>query len=765
MVTILSIMPGMVSGSLTRLVGAFFCFDTICSPLVLHTWENISDRTEVRWVLIGLLLDFIYLSTAALLNLTSFIGFMSIGFIFLVCVGDVVALYLGIILIFTSGPWDKYFKRTLVGDSGRSIRHPMSRFPESSARFIVQLILFLVNRFVRSLLAVFLRLDSPKNSQYSQETKAYVYQELKGERTIRLLRIRKGWPFQKIECQFKNVQLGTSESYEAVSYVWGDLSRAGSILVDGGHLTITKSAYDIIHRRRSAWMDQLIWIDQVCINQTDSDEKASQVQMMEHIYKEAVRVTAFLGESAHAHLVQALFAELHFKMEGLEFSAELLKAQYLRESKRPQWNALAEFFSNPWFRRVWIIQEVAFAQELHLFYGNVCMDWEYVLRATDVLCDRHMLEAFRPSDQDNSYTLLDALIGLRNVDAMLQFRGDIDYKRKFDLALALKTGSSFGSTDPRDKVYALLGLTTDNSKKLIKPNYSEDHVARDVYTDAMLFVLAEGASPIDALTGAGIGFERSMNDLPSWVPDWSHTTQIQMLDKLYTAGTRYKATINLVPRGRLMITLGGLQFDQVKHLGAVYEIAENTSYMERRFWYAEAEALATAHTRDTYHNGEPRLEAFIRTMLGNHASYGPRKRPSAEQCYSDYQALKAFHTTCDMLMEPLFAYPIANELHADGFFEQPRDINARASRFLHFSGAASGRRRFCITGQGRMAIMPPRSLPDDIICIIKGACMPFVLRQASSGDLSVYNLVGCCYVHGVMDGEIEVQEAQTFVLA
>jgi hypothetical protein len=48
MVAFLSIMPAMFSGSLTRLAGAFFCFDTICSPLVLHTRENFSDRAEVR---------------------------------------------------------------------------------------------------------------------------------------------------------------------------------------------------------------------------------------------------------------------------------------------------------------------------------------------------------------------------------------------------------------------------------------------------------------------------------------------------------------------------------------------------------------------------------------------------------------------------------------------------------------------------------------------------------------------------------------------
>jgi hypothetical protein len=117
------------------------------------------------------------------------------------------------------------------------------------------------------------------------DTNPDVYQELREEKTIRLLQVLQGWPFQKLECKFKIIQLGGSDSYEAVSYVWGDPSATHSIVVNGQHLPITKSAYDIIHRCRSALVDQLIWIDQICINQNNAKEKASQVQMMGQIYK------------------------------------------------------------------------------------------------------------------------------------------------------------------------------------------------------------------------------------------------------------------------------------------------------------------------------------------------------------------------------------------------------------------------------------------------------------------------------------------------
>ena len=99
-------------------------------------------------------------------------------------------------------------------------------------------------------------------------------------------------------------------------------------------------------------LDQLIWIDRICINQ---EEKASQVEMMGQIYKEAARVTAYLGNSKNAHLVQLLFAELYFMRHGLGISAQIMTALSLSKFQRPMWDALVELFSNPWFRRVWIV--------------------------------------------------------------------------------------------------------------------------------------------------------------------------------------------------------------------------------------------------------------------------------------------------------------------------------------------------------------------------------------------------------------------------
>lgn len=68
----------------------------------------------------------------------------------------------------------------------------------------------------------------------------------------------------------------------------------------------------------------------------------------------------------------------------------------MSESKTEQWNAMAKFCANPWFRRVWIVQEATCAKILHLFYGDTVLDWVYVSRAIAALFSQQIFEAFNP---------------------------------------------------------------------------------------------------------------------------------------------------------------------------------------------------------------------------------------------------------------------------------------------------------------------------------------------------------------------------------
>jgi hypothetical protein len=194
---------------------------------------------------------------------------------------------------------------------------------------------------------------------------------------------------------------------------------------------------------------------------------------MGQIYQEASAVVAYLGELDNTYLVQNLLAELYFRMEGLGITAESMYRHYSRETATSRLEAVAEFFGNDWFQRVWIIQEAVFARRLRLIYSDTCIDWEYLSHVMNVFGHQKLLEAF---DQrcTRRELFLSFLLGNRNVDPILELRGEIVVRKtKLGLAHILTLYNGFKSTLKRDKVYALLDLTRDKSKELIKPTYKK----------------------------------------------------------------------------------------------------------------------------------------------------------------------------------------------------------------------------------------------------------------------------------------------------
>ncbi|KAF2115018.1 heterokaryon incompatibility, partial [Lophiotrema nucula] len=83
--------------------------------------------------------------------------------------------------------------------------------------------------------------------------------------------------------------------YEAISYTWGSMERTEEILVDGCRMMVTKAAYEILASYSSLLVPKLLWIDAICIDQSNDAEKSRQVPMMDKIYRHALFTTIFLG--------------------------------------------------------------------------------------------------------------------------------------------------------------------------------------------------------------------------------------------------------------------------------------------------------------------------------------------------------------------------------------------------------------------------------------------------------------------------------------
>lgn len=122
-----------------------------------------------------------------------------------------------------------------------------------------------------------------------------MYQPLETPTTIRLLDVEPGQPTDVVRCSLKHCDINDLLEFEAISYVWGDQVFPARIWCDSRVARITPSLYQALKRVHLATTTRTIWVDALCINQHDPNERSRQVQLMQHIYRNARQVLVWLG--------------------------------------------------------------------------------------------------------------------------------------------------------------------------------------------------------------------------------------------------------------------------------------------------------------------------------------------------------------------------------------------------------------------------------------------------------------------------------------
>ncbi|KAK4451236.1 heterokaryon incompatibility protein-domain-containing protein, partial [Podospora aff. communis PSN243] len=342
--------------------------------------------------------------------------------------------------------------------------------------------------------------------------------------------------------------------YFAVSYTWGDPRTWGSqtIAVDGRPMAVATNVRRIIdfHAPRRKNKARLIWIDAVCINQRSTDEKTSQVRRMDEIYRNATGVTVWLDDGGDsdpisASKAHALCWRLFLYRTAGDTSvvcrgiATVFYGQLLGWDAQ-QWEALLTLLTRPWFSRVWVFQELVLARRVRVVYGGKARPWYLIVNAGE-MCVRH----------SNYPTVAHTLRRRGNLRLSADWMEEppemyhpalfeTHRKREHDGRAAKydKRGSSvdsvtellrmcrgFLATNPRDKVFALVGLVEDGRRdKRLMPDYAKPTKA--VMLDVARYYLEQGRL-CDILYEAGIGWDvknpgpdSTDSRPPSWVPDW-----------------------------------------------------------------------------------------------------------------------------------------------------------------------------------------------------------------------------------------------------
>lgn len=173
----------------------------------------------------------------------------------------------------------------------------------------------------------------------------------------------------------------------ALSYAWGDRTVEIPISVNGRRFHITVNLHTQICRLRALGCERKIWIDSLCINQSDQLEKMAQVSLMKDIFRGAEEV--FLGFDEEARDMHRAAADHVLVTAAIKAMADGTHSSCLALSRRPATNSekesidrlLVRFCSSAWFQRVWVVQEICLARKATVLLSRGSLQWETFTRA------------------------------------------------------------------------------------------------------------------------------------------------------------------------------------------------------------------------------------------------------------------------------------------------------------------------------------------------------------------------------------------------
>jgi hypothetical protein len=184
----------------------------------------------------------------------------------------------------------------------------------------------------------------------------YSYSPLpSGSDSIRLLRLK---PHKDkaadIQCELFEYSLQDScvtHLYEALSYVWGNPGETLPILIHGHSFNVTINLRAALSRLRNHSMERIVWVDAICIDQTNQKEKEYQIQFMAKIYSQANRVIVWLGE-AEDDSDKALEAIRVAPGNNIRVAPGKKSTNFSDNTMSP--DAILALLQRPWFRRIWV---------------------------------------------------------------------------------------------------------------------------------------------------------------------------------------------------------------------------------------------------------------------------------------------------------------------------------------------------------------------------------------------------------------------------
>lgn len=463
--------------------------------------------------------------------------------------------------------------------------------------------------------------------------------------------------------------------------------------------------------------------------------------------------------------------------------------------------AIQRLFRRTWFERMWVIQELALAKDVEIVCGPFLLPYKVfhiLFQQTHWVGDNEaaigMFDLFEKSRDmgvggTHLYTLTDVQqrttnnLGYRDLCVTLLREYNIDpvstWTTPLSLSLLVAMTWGFRATNPRDKIYALLGIARKDSHN-ITADYSKS--VPEVFIEfARTFMDGAPNEPIqESPTGhskvfgplEGLSFIQDAvasdikPSLPSWVPDFSSCL---VMPRLWTWSTPFTAGGTVEPKiytseDPSQLRLQGIWYDEIARV----ESRECHSCQQRHSIPTPRELFNIIQHLDTTYaaTGEDRIEAMWRTMMANQLDHnkgppGDFEREGFTWLINGIMANDLDNEQAMTIYEELYHADHSGLLPSRGQMKEREGVykdytgpNLQYFLYYHYLQRTYRGRCLFVTRKGYVGLGPLFAREGDEVWIIPGAKVPFVFGKAPDNDPSHRVFKGESYVHGIMHGEV-----------
>ncbi|KAG4428066.1 hypothetical protein IFR05_016452, partial [Cadophora sp. M221] len=605
-------------------------------------------------------------------------------------------------------------------------------------------------------------LDSGVIHRDTKATQSFRYSALdSAQNEIRLLRIlphRDGDELATVNCEIIHASLDESISYRALSYTWGSpQDPQHTIKLNGLDFSVRENLWLVLQQlQASSEPGFLIWIDAICIDQTETQERNEQVSKMKAIYERADKVIAWLGPSSdNSHLAFQLVRELHAHSNDVNW----IKKRHRHPQASESLAAFSTLLRREYWSRMWIVQELAVAKLKLLQCGIDSIDARAMSDVQKLLTSISRKEG----EYDEDYIML-LLPNDARARAAVQFKGMTEVRELQEVLASRQRSVSFfdcvlhnslkGATDPRDMIYGLAGLANTNDIYRIEVDYSLD--VGDVFIDLAKKEL-QTCKALNILTRARLGL--NPHNLPSWVPDWSTNSDhhkylydIKVPEHAYSASGDSRCHIEFTD-SKCVLNITAVVLGHVEALGeaSLMENEDDNQNASRLFlaWWTLAKSGGDAEFQ----------EGFGRILVCNRISDRNRGLWNKDEfgsfvlgAWVDFCCANSSMSNIDPVLAGCYSKMQVRDKELEESVGHEYKEDERRDVFRRWTQTSANfiwDRRFFLGSSNMMGLATEGVQRGDIICVPLGCPHPMILQPVDGH----YIVVGEAFVDGYMYGK------------